>query len=282
MSARIDRLSSLLQRFELHARVFHSGALCGVADFDGGDGVGHLHLVRRGPVGITDRHGQRTVVSEPSVLFYPRPMLHRIDAGVADQADVVCAAIEFGVGDENPLLRGLPDLLLVPLTELPGMDATLGLLFQEALGQRCGHSAVVDRLTEVLVVQLLRHAMERRMVSSGLIAGLADPRLARALVAMHAQPDRGWTLETLAVEAGMSRSRFAAHFSAAVGIPAMEYLTAWRIGIAKGLLRRGGQPKAVAQEVGYGRSSAFGRAFAKLVGMPPSSWLRTVEGELRQ
>ncbi|CAN7770121.1 AraC family transcriptional regulator [Variovorax sp. LjRoot84] len=268
-----DRLSNLLQRFELSARVYHTGALCGIANFDGRDGVGHLHLVRQGPIEVTDRNGIRQVVSVPSALFYPRPLAHQLHADERAGADVVCAAIEFGLGDENPLLRGLPDLLIIVLADMPSLDSTLQLLFSEAIAQRCGHDAVVGRLTEVLVVQMLRFAIERQLVDSGLLAGLSDTRLAKALTAMHADPSRAWTLEALADSAGMSRARFAARFAEVVGIPPGEYLMQWRIGLAKALLRRGRPVKQVALEVGYGGASALGRAFSHLVGMAPTQWL---------
>jgi len=269
-----DRLTSLLQRFELRARVLHSGALCGVAEFAEGDGVGHLHLVRRGRVGFTDRQGHRRVVAEPGVVFYPRPLNHRMDADALDGAEVVCAAIEFGLGDENPLLRGLPDLLVIPLTQAPGLDATMGMLFAEAFGRRCGHAAVVDRLTEIAVVQLLRFAIEQQIVDGGLLAGLADTRLALALNAIHAQPALPWTLDGLAKAAGMSRSRFAARFAEVVGLPAGEYLTLWRMNLAKSMLRRGRPVKQVALAVGYAGAETFTRSFLHAVGVSPAAWSR--------
>ena len=231
-----DRLSALLQCFNLRARVFHAGALCGVSSFDGGHGIGHLHLLRHGTLGVTDAQGRRTVLDEPSVVFFPRPVAHRLDADPGPGAELVCASIEFGVGDENPLLRALPAQLQVPLARLPALDLMQQLLFREAFGQRCGHGAVVDRLAEVLLVQVLRYAIEQRLVDGGLMAGLADPRLHKALSAVHAEPARAWTLDAMAVVAGMSRARFAAHFVRLVGVPPGEYLTGWRLGLARALL----------------------------------------------
>ncbi len=267
-----DRLSALLQRFELHARVFHSGALCGIADFDGGTGIGHLHLVRRGPLGVIDTLGRHSVVSEPSVLFFPRAGAHRLDGGEREGADVVCASIDFGAGDENPLLLGLPALLRVPLAQLPGLDLTQQLLFGEAQARRCGHSAVVDRLTEVLVIQLLRHAMAHHLVDGGVMAGLADPRLAKAISALHADPARTWTLDAMAERAGMSRARFAAHFTRTVGVPPGDYLIGWRLGLARTLLRKGLPVKQVAAKVGYASPGAFGRVFLHRLGSTPTQW----------
>ena len=267
-----DRLSALLQRFDLHARVFHSGALCGVADFDGAAGVGHLHLVRRGPLGVTDTLGRHSVVSEPSVLFFPRAGAHRLNGGQREGADVVCASIDFGAGDENPLLRGLPALLSVPLAQLPGLDLAQQLLFSEAQAHRCGHGAVVDRLTEVLVIQLLRHAMAHQLVDGGVMAGLADTRLAKAISALHAEPARAWNLDALAGLAGMSRARFAAHFTRTVGVPPGDYLTGWSLGLARSLLRKGLPVKQVAAEVGYASPGAFGRVFLQRIGATPTQW----------
>jgi AraC-like DNA-binding protein len=267
-----DRLSILLQRFELHARVFHAGPLCGIADFDGADGVGHLHLVRRGPIGIVDGHGRRSVVDEPTALFYPRAAVHRLEATDHEGADLLCASIEFGVGDENPLVRGLPTLLSVPLASVPGLDLTQQLLFGEGLAKRCGHAAVVDRLTEVLVVQLLRHAIEHRLVDGGVLAGLGDARLAKALNAIHAAPARAWSVADMAAVAGMSRARFAAHFRATVGTAPADYLTGWRLGLARSLLRNGSAVKQVAEEVGYRSASALARVFNRRLGATPATW----------
>lgn len=277
MEDRIDRLTGLLHRFGLRARVLHAGVLLGSLQPEQRAGLGHLHVLRHGAIELTNGDGQVHHLSDPSTVFFPRAALHRIVAGEGG-AEVLSAAIDFGLVDENPLLCSLPPMMRVPLTELASMDATLAVLFAEAGTRRCGHSTVLERLTEVLFVQLMRYAIERRLVGGRVVAGLADVRLARALTAMHDDPARNWSLASLAATAGMSRSRFAARFAEVVGVPAMEYLTRWRIGVAQGLLRRGRPAKVVAQEVGYGRSSTFGRAFAHVVGATPTAWLRSMEG----
>lgn len=268
-----DRLSDLLNRFELRARVFHIGTLSRAATFDVCDAGFHLHLVRTGAVCVTGAAMSELAVREPSVLFIARPGAYRIDSRGDADAEIVCATIEFGLGDENPLLRGLPDRLAIPLASMPSLDAVQQALFAEASERACGHDTVVDRLTEVLVVQLLRFMMRNRLVASGSLAGLSDVRLAKALIAMHADPAGHWTLERMAAMAGMSRSRFAAHFAATVGNPPGEYLLQWRIGLAKTLLRRGYAVKEVAPEIGYGSASALARAFAQCAGQTPTEWL---------
>jgi len=129
------------------------------------------------------------------VLLLPRPLAHQLIPGPGAAPELVSAAIDFGPNDENPLLRGLPDLLHVPLAQLQAdASALVRVLVQqslvtEAAAQRCGHAAVVDRLVEV-----------------GVLAGLADARLSRVLNALHAEPERPWTLDTMARLAGMSRA----------------------------------------------------------------------------
>ena len=276
MEDRIDRLSGLLHRFGLRARVLHGGSLRGALQLDRLTGFSHLHVLRQGAIELTDGDGQVHRLSDPSAVFFPKTVSHRMVAG-EDGAELLCAAIDFGSGDENPLIGSLPRMMRVPVTELSALDATLGGLFAVVRARRCGHSTVLHRLTEVLFVQLMRYAIEHRLVDGGVVAGLSDQRLARALTAMHDDPARNWSLASLAATARMSRSRFAACFAEVVGLPPMEYLTRWRIGVAQGLLRQGRPSKVVAQEVGYGRSSTFGRAFANVVGATPTAWLRSMD-----
>ena len=119
-----------------------------------------------------------------------------------------------------------------------------------------------------------RDAMDAALVRGGVVAGLGDPRLAKALNAIHARPGDDWTLASLARVSGMSRARFAARFHDIVGVTPGDYLGDWRMGIAKALLRRGRPIKQIALEVGYGNASALARAFAaQHDGLSPTRWL---------
>jgi hypothetical protein len=117
-------------------------------------------------------------------------------------------------------------LPLLPLREAPAMRGVLDALFTEAFDERSGRDAALNRLGEVVLVYLLRHAIEHGLLRLGVVAGLADARRAKVLNAMHAAPERPWTLQGLADLAGMSRARFAAHFGEVFGEPAIEYLAA--------------------------------------------------------
>lgn len=267
-----DRLVWLLNAFELRAKVFQAGPLCGTSLFDGQDGRGYIHVLRKGTLEVETR-GQPTLsFEEPALIFFMNPLEHRLLP--RDEAETVCASFEFGGGLGNPLTRALPAVFSLHLRDAPSLSTTLSLLFTEASEQHCGRQAVLDRLIEIVIVQLLRDLMDQKRLRIGLLAGLADAKLAKAINAMHAQPAHAWTLETLAAVAGMSRARFAANFRGTVGTPPLAYLTEWRISAAQSLLSRGKSIACVANAVGYGGASALSRAFVACTGVSPKVWLQ--------
>jgi len=267
-----DRLDALLSRFSVNARMFHSGALCGVNDMDTSSGCGQLHLIKRGPLRV--EHGRRRAVllGDESLLFYPRPHAHRLITDKAQGADMACAYVEFSAGAENPLARALPAFVAMPIAEIDGVQPVLERLFAEAFTQRCGRRAIVNRLFEVALIYILRALMNNASVDSGMLAGMAHPRLAKALVALHEAPARDWSLERLAHAAGMSRSAFAAAFREVVGTTPGDYLASYRVSVAQDLLRRGQPLARVAQDVGYGSATALSRVFKAVSGVGVREW----------
>ena len=158
------------------------------------------------------------------------------------------------------------------LDRIEGAERVLPLLFEEAFGDNCGRHALVDRLFEVVLIQLLRYLMETDQVRGGMLAGLSHPRLRKALVAMHEQPGYEWSLEVLADLAGMSRSVFAGTFRTVVGCTAGAYLQSWRVRLAQQALRKGQSLKMIAIDVGYGSEAALSRAFKAQCGLTPRDW----------
>ncbi|WP_394780085.1 AraC family transcriptional regulator [Undibacterium sp.] len=148
------------------------------------------------------------------------------------------------------------------------------LVNEEARAQQAGHDLVLTRLVEVLLIEALRSTSEAD-ASPGLLRGLADTRLAAAMRRMHDAPSRAWTLAQLAKAAALSRSAFCARFAREVGLAPMEYLLAWRMALAKNLLRTQDLGiTEVAERVGYNSASAFSTAFSRYVGQPPRSYAR--------
>jgi AraC-like DNA-binding protein len=266
-----DRLQALLSHFAVSARTFQAGALCGIHSLNGEGPHGQLHLVRRGEVEV--RHGKTAVkISEPSLLLYPRPMAHRFITDTEQGADFVCANLSFEGGSANPIAAALPAFVCLPLRQLHGSEAVLELLFSEAMATYCGRQAMLDRLFEVVLIQVLRQLMESQQTQVGMLAGLAHPKLRLAIVKMHDEPQKEWSLEDLATVSGMSRSAFANGFREAVGLTPGAYLQKWRVGLAQKALLQGRSLKHIAQDVGYGSEAALSRAFKAQSGKGPREW----------
>lgn len=273
----MDALSLLLNRFSISAGVFYTGQICGVHAFAADETRGHLHIIERGPVDLIELDGSSRRIERPTLLFMPRPERHRLIANDSLGAKVLCATVQFGGGINNPVSDSLPALVAVELEAIEGAMPLLDLVGQEAFGAEPGGQAAIDRLCELLIIRLLRYCLQEGLTTGGTLAGLSDPRLAKALAAIHRDPTRTWELADMAAEAGLSRARFAARFREVTGQTPADYLAGWRITIAQNLLKSGRAMKQVSVESGYGSSSAFIRAFVRKVGVPPSRWLKQFE-----
>lgn len=270
----VDRLAALLGHFSVSARTFQSGPLCGINALDGKDPYGQLHLLRKGKAEVWQGNNKVYTLDEPTLLFYPRPTPHRFVTDSEQGADFVCAHIAFEGGAANPLASALPDCVCIPLAQLPDSLSILTLLFAEAEAKYCGRQALLDRLFEVILIQLLRQLMEDGSAHIGLLAGFAHAQLRRAIVAIHEEPEKEWSVESLAAVAGMSRSVFSNQFRDAVGETPANYLQRWRIGLVQKWLKNGQSLKLIAEEAGYGSESALSRAFKSQCGISPKEWLK--------
>jgi len=167
--------------------------------------------------------------------------------------------------------------LLPALVHVRGADrlsVLVRLVAEESRGQRSGRDLVLTRLVEVLLIEALR-STPGEDAPPGLLRALADAQLAAAMRQMHGQLARSWTVAQLAKAAALSRSAFFERFTRTVGLPPMEYLLAWRMAVAKDLLRRHDfRLDEVAERVGYGSASTFSTAFSRQVGQPPSRYAR--------
>ena len=178
------------------------------------------------------------------------------------------ARVAWGEGD-NPLFTALPqtiDRLIEPTDDL---DLLVRLLVTEHKQPRCGSATVLNRLGEVLIVRIVREALEQGSTEPGVLGGLADPRLGRVLVAIHETPGRNWRIEDLAGVAGLSRSQFASVFLNAVGESPLSYVRRWRTTLARQDLQRGEQVQVVARRYGYSSGEALNRAIQRRFGLSP-------------
>ncbi|MFH1806043.1 MAG: AraC family transcriptional regulator [Pseudomonadota bacterium] len=178
----------------------------------------------------------------------------------------------FGAPDAELLVSLLPDFFVVRKERR--LENLAKLVREEALADRPARSVVLDHLLQVLLIETLRSAGETSD-SKGLVKGLSDPKLARALRHIHEAPQTPWTVADLARAAGMSRSAFFTKFNRKLGLAPMEYILNWRMTLAKSMLRHRQYTIAeIAEKVGYGSTSAFSVAFSRKVGQPPARFAR--------
>ena len=265
-SENLDRLSALIRQFRVQAKVHPVGAT-----FTPDQPFPNLFIIRNGRLCFSSEKdvGFNKDVNAPALAYFPHgapPDIH-LEVDTQD-AQYVCASIYTG-GEENPIAQTLPNLVTVPLDKAQSLQAVTEILLEEALVPRCGGGAVVDRLCEVIIIRLMRYLILEGYVRMGLMAGLAHPNLRHAIVAIHENPEKKWSIEALADTAGMSRTHFSNTFKTIVGVTPGEYLSSWRLTLARIELDKGTSLKAVVRKVGFSGSASLSRAFTRRYGYSP-------------
>lgn len=246
---------------------------------------GSVHVLRAGDFALIphgDGHLLRSdpTAATPSVLGLDHEYVTERYAilrhgGGGEMSGFICGAVRL----EHPAARALIPLLPAVLHVSNGspraerMQATLALMAAEAAELRPGGETVITRLSDILVIQTIRTWIETDPAArTGWLGALQDPQLGRVLNLIHRDPARAWTVATLAAEAAMSRSAFAAKFTELVGEPAMHYVTRWRMRTALTLLTHDGATVGeLAGRLGYQSEAAFSRAFKRVVGITPGA-----------
>lgn len=209
------------------------------------------------------------------------PSLLRSAGGNTTVARFIAGSFAFA-----PANADLVASLMLPIVHVRGTDplvarlgALLSALGDEALGDRPGRSLVLDRLLEVLLIEALRYRPTAIPgADRGLLAGLADAKIGKALRIMHEDAQRPWTVAALASAIGMSRSAFAARFTHIIGMPPIDYLANWRMTLAKAALASTSLPMAdIAEIAGYQSVSAFSTGFKRATGVSPKFYMRSLE-----
>ena len=186
---------------------------------------------------------------------------------------MVCGHLSFTAGADHPLLRALPSVIVLKPADRaqnPLLDETLRLVVRRAFDEGPGAASSIARLSEVFFIEAVRASVDQHPDLRRIMAALTDGHIGRALERIHAAPGENWTVDSLAAEVAMSRSRFAARFSDMLGTAPMAYVTEWRLQRALArLVESDASVKTVAREAGYQSAAAFSRAFSQRFGYAP-------------
>lgn len=240
--------------------------------------------LQQGCLALVPRGVGHTVFSDPGAPirhYFDAPVQHlspRYEVlktgGGGELTQLTCGVVEFNDLAGERLLAQLPDVMVVDSWDAitdNWLQSTLRFIASEAHAQRIGGETILTHLADILVIQAIRHWLETSPDAlSGWLAALRDPKIGKALLAIHRHPGEAWTVESLAEHAAMSRSGFAARFTELVGESVKSYLTMWRMKIARRRLSEVPVPLVdLAEELGYGSEAAFCRAFKRICGVAP-------------
>ena len=270
----MDTLSEFFARIRLRGRLFFAGTVQRTLQLDKPPGMAFIHVAPIGGIELVQPDLPRIAIDAPSVLFCPSSCRYDIRPSLPAGSELICASFLFARESAPRLDLGLTETLIFPIAELASAQAVVQTLTGEFRHASPGSARALELLFEYLLVLLVRRAVSDGAISTGLLHAMTDPKLGRVLQAMHEAPEQEWSVDALAAQAGMSRSRFAAHFSGVLGVSPIQYLTAWRMKHAQDLLCEGVPIKVVAAEVGYSSQATFSRIFQTVVGQPPGEWLK--------
>jgi AraC-like DNA-binding protein len=258
-----------------------------------------FHYVERGQCDIALQSGEIATLDAGDLAICFSGQAHRIEAGnplmtvpvtelmggghnpfrpSAQEprgTSLVCGAFLLDDLRLTPLWSALPPLLHVRCEpgDAPGHWRELTQLLSTELARpTIASSYIKARLLEVLCADAIRRHARASPLATGWLSALRDAVVSKSMILIHQQPGKAWSVEALAQAVALSPSRFAARFTATVGLSPMAYVTAWRMQQAIRLLADGQlTPSRVATQVGYDSAAAFSRAFRRHIGESPSA-----------
>ena len=193
---------------------------------------------------------------------------------------IMCGLVHFDHSISHPFLDSLPDILhFENLSRNGAVWATIELIDAEINRMKRHTGRIIDRLTEVLFIQLLEQYGHENKDTSGFLGALHDRRIYNALALIHKQPARAWTLDALGDAVGMSRSTLVRHFQDSVGIAPMAYITQWRLSKIYQELRCSSKPLGqIAKNYGFASTSTMNKAFHRCHGFTPTQLRKSTSG----
>ena len=283
-SPKNDVLSEFLTKLNISAKIFALPSLCGEWQINTtGVSPAQFHLVSRGSCYLHMRHlGAPVPLRAGDLIAVMHGDWHVISGGPELNGDeglypndakgpftaLVCGQFEFSERARKLLLSLLPPLIVVHPADAGDQFATImRLLTDEGQRKLQGSEVVMDKLSDALFVMLLRHYLLTVDKPSGILAGLTDEKLSKAISAMHKNPGANWTLSLLADIAGMSRTAFAEKFTQLVAQTPVAYLSEYRMQEAERMMSDPkNSVKLIADSLGYATEAAFRKAFKRIAG----------------
>ncbi|BBP59369.1 AraC family transcriptional regulator [Pseudomonas sp. St316] len=298
----IDELLRGMRLSGVQYRRIQTGADFGLG-FAAKPGHAWFHFIAVGSAVLRMEDGTCFALSAGNAVFISHGAAHQllsdVDVSVQDIDSLDAAslgdtvsAVDVGTGSDSPsstiifnscmafelgsiqgLSKLMPGLMVIDAggQRYPGLVPILATMEREVSAARIGFAGILARLADVVTAMVVRGWVECACGNaSGLVAALRDPRLARALLALHQDPGRDWTVAQLAEQCNTSRSAFAERFQATLGIAPLRYATQLRMRLASQWLTLERLPiEEVAQRLGYTSQAAFSRAFKRITGQPP-------------
>ena len=295
-----DPLSSVLNRLQLNAEVYVHGDFCGrwAVDTSGSRRM-PFHLISRGEAWLHFEGREQLRMSTGDLVLFPHDSKHvlssteqppnpdAVNANMAPEADestatrLICGFFEFQSSVVSPLLDSISPVVVMDLSDMsetPMARTLVEAMIQELQQAEPGYYSSINQLACLLFVQVVRQQIRSGLTGDGLLSAMFDPQVGRALRVIHSEPEQRWTLVSLAQQANMGRSSFAKRFLELVGMPAMQYLTHWRMQEAqRWLLESSLSLWEIAERCGYESEAAFRKAFKKTVGQTPGQIRRRAE-----
>ena len=291
----MDILSDYLKTFRLNAHVFIHTSYCGSWAVDtSGEQKATFHMIARGTAWLHLPDNEEPIaLRSGDVVVFPHDAVHTLsnnenppppeqprnqsarpeDAG--PRTHLICGHFEFERHQWNPLLNALPEVMVIKSEETANtalMDDIIRNIIYETEAEGAGSDVVIDKLSEVLFIHVVRSYMQQQSTSQGFIAALTDRQISMAIAALHAKPGTQWSVEVLANEASMSRSAFAKRFSTLVNMTPMQYVTCWRMQLAHEQFSTTAASVAqVSEELGYQSEATFAKAFKRHFGLGPGA-----------
>jgi len=280
----------MLKTLRLDASIFLHSTFCREWVIDiGAIDVATFHLISHGNCWLHLPHAKPIALNENDLLVLPHNAPHLVSPSPeapkdetprntpAEQvsgpsATLICGTVTFSQSYWNPLVEALPEYVILSNEEY--RDSTLGkaveALINECERNESGSEVVIDRLADILFIEVLRSYVDRSHGNSFLMA-MSDPRIGRALTSFHSEPGKSWSVQDLADEAAMSRSAFAEKFLSLVGTSPMNYVTRWRMQYAHSRVTETTDSIGeIAESCAYQNEESFAKAFRKEFGMSPA------------